>query len=119
MNECLSFFNINSWNKLFVLLFVLLELSYQVELLVHAHYCFTITCDMENIACVLRTAQSCTKRLAKRNRYNLMVRLLTGIGRFREMFYVIEALYNQHHFEVLCRKGKGNVKVRSRCCRFV
>ena len=41
-----------------------------------------------------------------------MVRLLTGIGRFREMFYVIEALYNQHHFEVLCRKGKGDVKVR-------
>ncbi|XP_066929515.1 spatacsin-like [Clytia hemisphaerica] len=86
------------------------KLSYQVELLVYAHYCFTITCDMEGIAGVLRTTQHCTKRLAKRNQYSLMVRLLTGIGRFREMFYVIETLYNQHHFEVLCRKGKGDVK---------
>lgn len=66
---------------------------------------------MEGISGVLRTAQYCTKCLAKAKQYSLMVRLLTGIGRFREMFYVIETLYNEHHFEVLCRKGKGDAKV--------
>jgi len=66
---------------------------------------------MEGIAGILRTAQHCSKHLTKRKQFSLMVRLLTGIGRFREMFYVIETLYNQHHFEVLCRKGKGDVKV--------
>ena len=66
---------------------------------------------MEGIAGILRTARYCTKYLTKRNQFSLMVRLLKGIGRFREMFYVIETLYNQHHFEVLCRKEKGDAKV--------
>ncbi|XP_057317052.1 spatacsin-like [Hydractinia symbiolongicarpus] len=81
------------------------NLTYEVELLIYSHYCFTIACDMEGIAGVLRAARYCTKALAKMKQHNLMVRLLTGIGRFREMFYVIETLYNQHHFEILCRRG--------------
>ena len=82
-----------------------------MELLIYAHHCFTISCDMEGIACVLHFAGLCTKSLARLQLHSTMVRLLTGIGRFNEMVYVIETLYNQYHFELLCKPG--HLKVRA------
>ena len=83
--------------------------KYLVDLLIYAHHCFTICCDMEGIVGILKAARISTKLLASSHQYNLLVRLLTHVGRFKEMFYVIETLYNHHHFESLCRKGILNV----------
>nr|XP_047133665.1 spatacsin isoform X1 [Hydra vulgaris] len=82
--------------------------KYLVDLLICAHHCATISCDMEGIADILRAARISSNLLAAGHQYNLLVRLLTHVGRFKEMFYVIETLYNHHHFEYLCRKGIYN-----------
>ena len=64
---------------------------------------------MEGIASVLRAARFCGATLSSLKQQNLMVRLLIGIGRFRDMFDIIESLYSQHHFEILIKKGLPNV----------
>ena len=51
----------------------LTDLSFEVELLVRSHDCFTLACNMEGIAEVLRMARSCTQSLAKAEQYSLMV----------------------------------------------
>ena len=35
----------------------------------------------------------------------LQVRLLTGVGRFNEMSYIFDTLFEHEYFELLCRKG--------------
>ncbi|XP_065062284.1 spatacsin-like isoform X1 [Rhopilema esculentum] len=79
-------------------------LETQVELLIRAHDSFTLSCNMEGISEVLRTARVCMLQLVENKAYSLMVRILTGIGRFKEMSYVFEALAEAHHFELLFRK---------------
>ena len=85
------------------------DLKCEVELLILAHHCFTIRCEVEGIASVLRAARFCGATLSALKQQNLMVRLLIGIGRFRDMFDIIESLYSQHHFEILIKKGLPNV----------
>ena len=85
------------------------DLKCEVELLILAHHCFTIRCEMEGISSVLRAARFCGATLSSLKQQNLMVRLLIGIGRFRDMFDIIESLYSQHHFEILIKKGLPNV----------
>ncbi|PFX34693.1 Spatacsin [Stylophora pistillata] len=80
-------------------------LSLKVELLVRAHQCHTLACNMEGIATVLRHGRVLTAALTESRDYMLMVRLLTGIGRFNEMSYIIDTLFEHEHFELLCRKG--------------
>eukprot|EP00071_Canis_lupus_P018325 XP_013964965.1 spatacsin isoform X2 [Canis lupus familiaris] len=81
------------------------ELSCTTELLILAHHCFTLTCHMEGIIRVLQAARLLTdKHLAPNEEYGLMVRLLTGIGRYNEMTYIFDLLHNKHYFEVLMRK---------------
>lgn len=80
-------------------------LSLKVELLVRAHQCHTLACNMEGIAAVLRHGRVLTTALTESRDYMLMVRLLTGIGRFNEMSYIIDTLFEHEHFELLCRKG--------------
>ncbi|XP_047591702.1 spatacsin isoform X1 [Lutra lutra] len=81
------------------------ELSCTVELLILAHHCFTLTCHMEGIIRVLQAARLLTdKHLAPSEEYGLMVRLLTGIGRYNEMTYIFDLLHKKHYFEVLMRK---------------
>ncbi|XP_010183703.1 PREDICTED: spatacsin, partial [Mesitornis unicolor] len=81
------------------------ELSCITELLILAHSCFSLTCHMEGITRVLRAARLLTdEHLAPREEYGLMVRLLTGIGRYNEMTYIFELLHEKHYFEVLMRK---------------
>eukprot|EP00794_Sanderia_malayensis_P020531 gene20531-22550_t len=81
------------------------NLQYQTELIIRAHDCFTLACNMEGIADVLRAARLCVMDLVNAKAYSLMVRILTGIGRFKEMTYVFEALAEQHHFELLFSKN--------------
>ncbi|XP_045380253.2 spatacsin isoform X3 [Camelus bactrianus] len=81
------------------------ELSCTTELLILAHHCFTLTCHMEGIIRVLQAARLLTdNHLAPNEEYGLVVRLLTGIGRYNEMTYIFDLLHKKHYFEVLMRK---------------
>ncbi|XP_017657798.2 spatacsin isoform X2 [Nannospalax galili] len=81
------------------------ELSCTTELLILAHHCFTLTCHMEGIIRVLQAARMLTdNHLAPNEEYGLVVRLLTGIGRYNEMTYIFDLLHKKHYFEVLMRK---------------
>ncbi|KAK2524422.1 Spg11 [Columba guinea] len=81
------------------------ELACITELLILAHNCFSLTCHMEGITRVLQAVRLLTdEHLAPNEEYGLMVRLLTGIGRYNEMTYIFELLHEKHYFEVLMRK---------------
>ncbi|XP_071316860.1 spatacsin isoform X2 [Trachinotus anak] len=81
------------------------DLSCIVELLIVAHDCFSLTCNMEGIVRVLQAARHLSHTyLAPGEQYNLLVRLLTGIGRYDEMTYVFDLLHQNHRFEMLLRK---------------
>ncbi|KAM9854856.1 spatacsin [Aulostomus maculatus] len=81
------------------------DLSCSVELLIVAHDCFSLTCNMEGIVRVLQAARHLSHTyLAPGEHYSLLVRLLTGIGRYNEMTYVFDLLHQNHRFEMLLRK---------------
>ncbi|NXI39236.1 SPTCS protein, partial [Galbula dea] len=81
------------------------QLSCVTELLILAHNCFSLSCHMEGITRVLQAARLLTEEhLAPQEEYGLVVRLLTGIGRYNEMTYIFELLHQKHYFEVLMRK---------------
>eukprot|EP00079_Xenopus_tropicalis_P022344 XP_012814212.1 PREDICTED: spatacsin isoform X2 [Xenopus tropicalis] len=76
-----------------------------IELLISAHDCFSLTCHLEGIRRVLQACRHLTEsHLAANQEYSLMVRLLSGIGRYNEMVYVFDILHKEQHFEVLLRK---------------
>ncbi|NWH91884.1 SPTCS protein, partial [Aegithalos caudatus] len=82
------------------------ELWCITELLILAHSCLSLTCHMEGITRVLQAARLLTEEhLAPREEYGLLVRLLTGIGRYNDMTYIFELLHQKHYFEVLMRKN--------------
>ncbi|XP_060065527.1 spatacsin-like [Ylistrum balloti] len=80
-------------------------LSVQTELLILSHTCHTTACNMEGISHVLRSARTITVSLANTHNFSLMVRLLTGVGRFSEMTYIFDSLKMNEHFELLLKKG--------------
>ncbi|XP_021345955.1 spatacsin-like isoform X2 [Mizuhopecten yessoensis] len=80
-------------------------LSVQTELLILSHTCHTTACNMEGISHVLRSARTITVSLANTQNFSLMVRLLTGVGRFTEMTYIFDSLKMNEHFELLLKKG--------------
>ncbi|XP_052737622.1 spatacsin isoform X2 [Bicyclus anynana] len=72
-----------------------------IELLVLAHECFSCACDTEGVAVVLRSAQALCARLLAARSWRLMVRLLTGLARYTECAYILQALRDNHQFEFL------------------
>ncbi|KAL4003977.1 malate synthase [Sarotherodon galilaeus] len=81
------------------------DLNCIVELLIVAHDCFSVTCNMEGIVRVLQAARHLSHTyLAPGGHYSLLVRLLTGISRYNEMTYVFDLLHQNHCFEMLLRK---------------
>jgi len=56
---------------------------------------------MEGIASVLERAKHLNKQLAKAKSWSLIVRLLIGIARYREMFYCFDSLIENEQFESL------------------
>ncbi|XP_064608291.1 spatacsin-like [Liolophura sinensis] len=80
-------------------------LSIQTELLIRAHDCHSLACNMEGISNILRAARVLTECLARAEEFPLMIRLLTGVGRYSEMSYIFDALKQNHQFELLLRKG--------------
>ncbi|XP_069842625.1 spatacsin isoform X2 [Dendropsophus ebraccatus] len=83
----------------------LAELHCIIEILISAHDCFSLTCHLEGIRRVLQACRHLTEmHLAPNQEYSLMVRLLSGIGRYNDMVYVFDILHKNQHFEVLLRK---------------
>ncbi|XP_001360514.2 spatacsin [Drosophila pseudoobscura] len=72
-----------------------------VELLIKAHLCFVHECSMEGIASVLQKAKQLNGQLAKAKSWSLIVRMLIGIARYREMFYCFDSLIENEQFESL------------------
>lgn len=72
-----------------------------VELLIKANHCFVHECSMEGIANVLERAKQLNGQLTKAKSWSLIVRLLIGIARYREMFYCFDSLIENEQFESL------------------
>lgn len=80
-----------------------------VEILIRAHDCYTAALNMEGIAAVLRRAHVLTTNLLEWQEWALMVRLLTGVGRYTEMNYIFQMLKDNEQFEFLLGKGLDKV----------
>lgn len=72
-----------------------------VELLIKAHDCFVHECSMEGIAFVLQRCKTITTTLAAAKSWRLIVKLLMGVGRYRDMYYCFETLIKHDQFESL------------------
>ncbi|XP_055311007.1 spatacsin [Sitodiplosis mosellana] len=72
-----------------------------VELLIKAHDCFVYECSMEGIAFVLQRCKAITATLAAAKSWRLIVKLLMGVGRYRDMYYCFEILMKNGQFECL------------------
>lgn len=72
-----------------------------VELLVKAHDCFVHECSMEGIAFVLQRCKTLTVALSNAKSWHLIVKLLMGVGRYRDMYYCFETLIKNDQFESL------------------
>lgn len=73
----------------------------RVELLITAHECFCHECSTEGIGSILNLAKTFCNHLTAKRSFNLMVKLLCGIGRYREMFYCFDILIKNEQFEAL------------------
>ena len=72
-----------------------------VELLIKAHDCFVHECSMEGIANVLQRCKIMNATLATAKSWHLIVKLLMGVGRYRDMYYCFETLKKNDQFESL------------------
>lgn len=86
-----------------------LTLKTIAELLIRSHDCFTTACNMEGIESVLRKCQHLANILQMLKYWALLVRLMTGVGRFTEMDYVFQILKENDHFEFLLGKGLDKI----------
>ncbi|XP_055544152.1 uncharacterized protein LOC129729540 [Wyeomyia smithii] len=72
-----------------------------VALLIKAHDCFVHECSVEGIVEVLRRCKALNTTLTGAKSWSLIVKLLVGIGRYREMYYCFETLIKNDQFESL------------------
>jgi spatacsin len=86
-------------------LFKTSNLALVTELLIRAHECFTADCNMEGISMILKKSKEIVANFLVLQDWKLIVRLLTGIGRYTEMNYVFQILKENDQFEFLLRKG--------------
>ncbi|XP_033634267.1 spatacsin-like [Asterias rubens] len=87
-------------------------LTMEVELIVRAHDCHTVCCNMEGISNVLRKCRECSDALTQSEEFTLLVRLLTGVGRYCEMSYVFDVLRANQQFELLFKRGGKDTKLK-------
>ncbi|KAF7989681.1 hypothetical protein HCN44_008355 [Aphidius gifuensis] len=80
-----------------------------VELLVTSHNYFTASCSMEGIASVLKKCQQLANTLQRLKLWSLLVRLVTGVGRFTEMNYVFQIIKENDQFEFLLGQGMDKI----------
>lgn len=72
-----------------------------VELLIKAHQCFVHECSMEGIANVLNRAKALNTILTNAKSWSLIVRMLIGLARYREMYFCFDSLIKHDQFESL------------------
>lgn len=72
-----------------------------VELLIKAHECFVHECSMEGIANILHRCKNTANILTTAKSWHLIVRLVLGVGRYRDMYYCFEKLIDNEQFESL------------------
>lgn len=72
-----------------------------VALLIKAHDCFVHECSVEGIVQILQRCKALNSVLTTAKSWNLIVKLLVGIGRYREMYYCFETLIKNDQFESL------------------
>lgn len=105
-----SYANSEEFGEIFISLRSIMEnqvLSYKkqntitVEFLIKAHDCFVHECSMEGIAFVLQRCKEITGKLAAAKSWRLIVKLLMGVGRYRDMYYCFETLIKNEQFECL------------------
>ncbi|XP_058814826.1 spatacsin [Topomyia yanbarensis] len=72
-----------------------------VALLIKAHDCFVHECSVEGIVQVLQRCKALNSILTGAKSWSLIVKLLVGIGRYREMYYCFETLIKHDQFESL------------------
>ncbi|XP_063702684.1 spatacsin [Culicoides brevitarsis] len=82
----------------------------QIELLIKAHLCFLYECSMEGIAEVLQKSKALVNVLTNSKSWSLIIKLLTGIGKYKEMFYCFEILIENKQFEALLKQCEENEK---------
>lgn len=78
-----------------------------VELLIKAHDCFVHECSMEGIHFVLARCKVLTSILAAAKSWRLIVKLLMGVSRYRDMYYCFEILLKNDQFESLLGQFDG------------
>ena len=78
----------------------------KVELLIKAHDSFVQDCSMEGIGIVLQKAKTLCGSLSSAKSWHLIVRMLCGLARFREMYYCFEILIKNDQFESLLGQFK-------------
>lgn len=90
--------------------FKISDLALITLLLIAAHDSFTADCNMEGISTVLKKCQNVISHLLMLRSWKLIVKLLTGVGRYTEMSYVFQILRENDQFEFLLQKGsrRGN-----------
>lgn len=82
-----------------------------VELLIKAHDCFVHECYMEGIAWVLHRTKMLNAVLSNAKSWSLIVKMLMGVGRYREMYYCFETLIKNKQFEsLLCKFDEDRVR---------
>eukprot|EP00731_Ephydatia_muelleri_P024075 Em0016g346a len=81
------------------------SLNVPVELLIRSHDCFGYSCCVDGISEVLIVAKQWTDILLSKQNFKLMVRLLTGIGRFNELSYIVGHILKHDQFELLVQRG--------------
>lgn len=80
-----------------------------VEILIRAHDCYTVACNVEGIGLVLRRARVLAMQILQTHQRRLLVRLLVGIGRYGDMGYIFQMLKVNDQFEFLLRKKTAQV----------
>jgi hypothetical protein len=92
--------------------------SLEVTLLIRAHSCFVLVCTMDGIESVMQLAKRRVAVYAEQEQYEALVRLLTGVKKFREMEYILDLLIAKDKFELLLSKrlllhdGPGAIELK-------
>eukprot|EP01125_Pyxidicula_operculata_P005766 TRINITY_DN2013_c0_g1_i1.p1 TRINITY_DN2013_c0_g1~~TRINITY_DN2013_c0_g1_i1.p1 ORF type:complete len:2987 (-),score=636.60 TRINITY_DN2013_c0_g1_i1:70-9030(-) len=87
------------------------DLSYaiQVEILVHAHYCYLVSANLSGIDTVLDIIkQKVNDVYYPSKQFKLLVRLLTGTKQYTNLEYCLELLIQADQFEMILGKSSIN-----------
>ncbi|CAD5119151.1 DgyrCDS7789 [Dimorphilus gyrociliatus] len=82
------------------------HLTLNVELLIKAHDCHTISCNTEGICNVLLAVRKLTAALASRQEFSLLIQLILGIRRYNEMYEALDVLKSNGKLGMLMQKAE-------------